>query len=160
MFWSVIIPLETIICLPERGSGMGGVSFVRLSPLIFCHFRREHSCGELPIWKGLVCHNPSEHHYLPPDRRSCRGWSVLYRVYFVQLYPIFCCRRCRAHSCGEMPFRKGWVDLNPSGHHHMCPGGRSGRGLSCFSTTLLYFLSSSSLHSYLPELFFPIMFPY
>ena len=28
MGWSVILPLETIICLLDRGSGVGGVSFV------------------------------------------------------------------------------------------------------------------------------------
>ena len=49
MYWSFVIHLGTIICLPDRVAVVGGVSFVRLSPLILRHFRRAHSRGELPI---------------------------------------------------------------------------------------------------------------
>ena len=83
MDWLVAIPLGTIICLPERGEGVGGVSFVRLSPLICCHFCHAHSRGELLIWKGLVCRNPSGHYYLPTRGRSGHGWIVICRVSFV-----------------------------------------------------------------------------
>ena len=68
MDWSVVIPLGTIICLPERGAGVGGVPFVRLSPRILRHRRCTHIRGESPIWKGLVCRNPSGHHCLPFQR--------------------------------------------------------------------------------------------
>ena len=64
MDWSVVMSLGTIICLPERGAGVGGLSFVQLSPLILCHRRRDHSRGELPICKRLVCPNTYGHHYL------------------------------------------------------------------------------------------------
>ena len=147
MDWSVVTPLGTITYLPERWVGVGGVSFVRLSSLICCHLRHVHSCGELPIWKGLVCRNPSGHHYLPPNGRSWFGSSVIWRVYFVQLYPLFHRRRRHAHSCGESPFGEWWVCHNPSGHYHLSPSGRSGRGLSCLSMTLLSFLLLSLSHS-------------
>ena len=45
MDWSVVITQGTIIYLRERGAGVCGVSFVRLSPLISCHRRRAHSSG-------------------------------------------------------------------------------------------------------------------
>ena len=151
IYWSVILPLGTIICLPEIEAGVYGVSVVWLSPLIFRHFHchRAHSRGELPIWKGLVFHNPSGPHYLPPDGRSWCGWILLFRMSFVRLYPIFCHRRCRrhTHSCWESPFGKRWIYHNPSGNYHLRPSGRSGRGLSCLSTNFSYFLSSSSSHS-------------
>ena len=83
MDWLVVIPMGNIICLPARGAGVCGVSFVRLSPIIPRRICCAHSCGESPIWKGLVCRNLSGNHYLPPDRGSERGCSVLYRVSFV-----------------------------------------------------------------------------
>ena len=141
MDWSVVIPQGNIICIPVRGSGVGGVSFVQLSPLIYCHRCSAHSRGKSPICKGLVCRNPSGHHYLPPGGRGRRGWSVLFRVSFVQLYPIFCRCRRRAHSFPELLLGKGWVGCNPSGHYHMRPRGRSRRVLSFISTNLSYFLS-------------------
>ena len=58
---------------------MGGVSFFQLSPIIRCHHRRNHSPGESPTWKELVCRNPSGHHYLPPGGRSGVGG-----VYFAE----------------------------------------------------------------------------
>ena len=48
--WLVVIPLGTIICLPERGAAMVGVSFVQISPLILRHPHHSHSRGESPIW--------------------------------------------------------------------------------------------------------------
>ena len=83
MDWSVVIPLGTIIFLSARGADVDGVSFVRLSPLIHHYCCRAHSRRELPIWKGLVCRNPSGHHYLTPGGRSRRGWNVLCRFSFV-----------------------------------------------------------------------------
>ena len=79
---SVVIPQGTIVCLPMRGSGVVGVSFVRLSPLILFHRRCAHSHGESPIWKGLVCCITSRHHYLPFRREEqalaeCTLQSVL-----------------------------------------------------------------------------------
>ena len=70
IYWSVLIPLGTIICLTARGAGVVGVSRLRLLPLILWSFRRAHSCGESPIWKVLVCRNPSGHHYLPFQREE------------------------------------------------------------------------------------------
>ena len=127
---------------------MGGVSFVKLSPIISCHWRRAYSHVSLPIWKRLVCRNPTGHHYLPPGGRIGRGWSVLCRVSCVRLYPLFCCRRrCCTHSCQESPLGKGWVGCNPSENYHMLPGERSGNGLSCLRTTFSSFLSLSLSHS-------------
>ena len=81
--WWVIIALGTTICLPARVAGVGGVSFVQISTLICCYCRRAHIRGGLPIWKVLVCRNPSGHHYTTPGGRSGCGWSVLCRVSFV-----------------------------------------------------------------------------
>ena len=65
MDWLVVIPLGTIICIPERGADVSEVSFVRLltNILRFCFCAL--SCGESPIYKGLVCHSPSGHYHLP-----------------------------------------------------------------------------------------------
>ena len=75
--------MGTIICLPERGAGVGGVSFVRLLSPIFRHLRCAHSGGKSLIWKGLVCCSPSGHHYLPSGRRIWSGGSILCRVPFI-----------------------------------------------------------------------------
>ena len=143
MDWSVVTSLGTIIWLSERGLDVGGLSFMWLSPLIRHHHCCAHSRGELSIWKGLVFLIPSGHHCLTPGGRSGSGWGVICRVSFVRLYPLFRRRRCRTHSCQAFTLGKVWVDCNPSGHYHMRPGGKSGRGLSCLSTTLSYFLLSS-----------------
>ena len=90
MYWLVVIPLVTIISLPVGESGVGGVSFVQLSPLIRRHNRLVRSRQESPIWKGLVCCNNSGHYRLPPGWRRGRVWSVISRVSFVQHSRIFC----------------------------------------------------------------------
>ena len=82
MDWSVVIPLGTTICLPYRGAGVVGVSFVRILPLTIFYLRRAHSHGELHIWKGLICRNLSGYHYLPLRREEqvlveCNFQSVL-----------------------------------------------------------------------------------
>ena len=64
MDWSVVLPLGAIICLPERGASVGGVSSVQLSLLILLHPRCDHSRGESPILKVWVCRKPFGRHYL------------------------------------------------------------------------------------------------
>ena len=143
MDWSDFIPLVSIIYLFLKGAGVGGVSFVRPLPLISCHRSCAHSRGKSPIWKGLICFNPSGKNYLPPGRRSGCMWSVPYRVSFVRLNHLFSNfrRHCCAHSCWASPLGKVCVGCNPSGHYHTSPGGRSGCGLICLSTTFSSFLS-------------------
>ena len=127
---------------------MVGVSFLQLSPLIHQHCRRAHGHRELPIWKGLVCHNPSGYNYLSPGGRSRYGWNVFCRVSFVQIYRLFCCRRCLARSFRKSPFGKGWVGCNPSGNYDLRPDRRSRRGLSCLSTNISsFFCCRRCIHS-------------
>ena len=107
---------------------MGGVSFVRLSPLIFRHGRHIHSHQESPIWKGLVCRNPSENYHLPPGGRSGRGWNLLFRVYFVQLYHIFVVVIVALIFVGNgLSEKDGWFAI-PLGTFICVPLGEAGVG--------------------------------
>ena len=147
MDWSVVIPLDTIICLPTRGAGVGRVSFLRLHLLFFVIvvalivvlIRLSGMYWYVVIPLGtIICISGGRSRYL---------WSVIFRVSFVWLYPIFRRRRRCTYICQEWPFRKGWVFRNPSGHYHLHTCGRSRCGFSCLGTTFLSFLSLSSLHS-------------
>ena len=92
---------------------------------------------------------------------SRRWWSVLCRISFVWIYPLFHCRRCCTHRFQESPFWKGWIGHNPYGHYHLLPGSRSGRGLSCLSTTFSSFCCRHCrMHGLREALFVFVMLPY